>query len=131
MVNESGKFQCGPKAGSRMPNLMFGRKGSCVQLHDLLIKIDSFLVLFFIDGDSDLKQLEPLINDLEKLPIPIKTLIVTKTPVSQKDSYLFADHAQFGAEKGACYVIRPDTYIGYRQTPIDPAALLNYFKQVR
>lgn len=131
MINESGKSQCGPKAGSRMSNLMFEREGSCVQLYDLLIKIDSFLVLFFIDGDSDLKQLEPLINDLEKLPIPIKTLIVTKTPVSQKDSYLFADHAQFGAEKGACYVIRPDTYIGYRQTPIDPAALLNYFKQVR
>ena len=133
IINEKGRFKGGVKAGSRVPDHRLKDGDKNIQLYDLLIKLNSFFVILFLGKDHPFKNIEQLSSKLQALSIPVKTIAISMTPTQNRSGFLFDAggemHRVFAAQEGACYVVRPDTYIGYRQTPIDPQALIAYFDQ--
>lgn len=133
-IAEKGRFSRGPKSGSRMPDFTLQEGKEPRQLHALLQGIDTFFVLFLLGDGYDFEELGKLLLQLDQLSLPIKPLLLAKGSVGQKFDRLFVDlnggiHSALGVEKNGAYVIRPDTYIGYRQAPLNPQALLAYFER--
>ncbi len=127
IIYEEGKFLRGPKAGSRMPNFSLQNGGSVLQVHDLFVNIDRFFIFVLLGNALGPTGLEEF---WDKKKFLIKGIFIAK----RSDRAVLTDqegqmHHALGADEGACYVVRPDSYIGYRQTPIDPAALIAYFKK--
>lgn len=125
LLSEKGTFARGPKVGSRMPDFSLKKGDKSIQLYDLFMKTTSFTVLIFEGERSEAS--ETALTQLEQIALPMKIISISKNgPYQDEEGKM---HHTFGAEKGACYVVRPDTYVGYRQTPINEMALLDYFDQ--
>lgn len=128
IIHENGKFHRGPKIGSRMPNFTLQLREETIHVHDLMINIDSFFAFILLGDATEHTEVEKI---LAKQKLPIKTILITKvnssnTILIDKDAQM---HHVLGVKNQGCYIIRPDTYIGYRQTPIDLQALRIYFEQ--
>lgn len=116
IIQEEGSLERGPKVGSRIENISLKSEQGTVQLYDLFYKIDSFMLLLFLPKNFNWEELNELPKIIQKLSLPIKTLVISEDsrPTKSEKSFEFVDSKEFieyGAENGACYVIRPDSYI--------------------
>ncbi|MCI5052701.1 MAG: FAD-dependent monooxygenase [Simkaniaceae bacterium] len=99
-----GKFARGPKSGMRLPHY----KELLPHLKDLQ---EHLLILFSTD------------------PKPFADLPCTLVNITRETDTTGELHEAFGAESGAAYLVRPDGYIAYRQTPAQPEKLIEQLKK--
>ncbi len=132
-VTEKGNFTSSIKVGMRIPNHHLQSASGEVEIYDLLQKPNSFFIFLFVGENENIEEITQLENKLKSLSIPLHTVIISLTPISKNSKWLYDPkgkvHQAFGVKQGASYVIRPDTYISYRQTPMNPEELIAHLNQ--
>lgn len=130
-IFEKGNFTTGIKVGTRVPNRILQTSNGKIEIYDLLKNPKSFFVFLFAGEKNGLDRLQDIEDKLRSLKIPLEIVFIGLKPFADEQILTDPDgkvHKDFGASKGAAYVIRPDTYISYHQTPLEVDSLLSYFK---
>lgn len=135
IVKKGRSFREGPTAGVRLPNAALLWDNTSTDLYTLLRNPTSYFLLLF--GDTQISNsMRNAIACMGGLAV-VSFLIMKK--VDRIENILGVSilldlkgvvHAEFGVDREAAYLIRPDLYIGYRQSPIDTPSLLGYLKGV-
>lgn len=137
IIYEKGSFSGGPKAGMRLPNATLQNSTKEIDLYTFLQKPATFTIFLFGGRRYSREKLGKIAENLSAQDLPLSPVLIHRSqPIKNAFSRLeLFDpegkvHKQFNAEKGAAYIIRPDTYISYRQTPLQESALQNYLKKI-
>ncbi len=100
---EAGSFQGGPKAGTRAPNLFLGN----TDLYSAMRNTTKHHLLAFRRGAKEFSEF-----------------------ASNKMAIISVDHPEaarkYGVKSQGIYIIRPDQYIGYRNSAIDLNSIRQY-----
>ena len=110
-------FQSGPRAGERVPDVVFGS----TRLFECLKGTEHVLLLFEADSPqgATLARFQELANRVaQRYGASIQTYLVTRSEAAPWNGLRLLDngplHASFGADEPAIYLIRPDHYVGFR-----------------
>ena len=132
-IDEKGHFLRGPKLGTRAPNASVMYQQQQNRSFHTLEKPTFTFSLIVMRAAHGSRELIPL---AKKFSQHAKVILITRTPAPEIEGATIVHddddqvHKRYGVHKCAAYVIRPDIYIGYKQTPIDEVALENYFKKL-
>lgn len=122
---EEGQFFGTLKVGDRAPDGIVIYDDKITTLFDLWEGSTKGIILLFAGEHEPFKKLA---NELEEA-YPVQVFIIAATP----DANVCTDpdlkvHETYGVDGPAIYWIRPDLYIGYRQTGVDPQGINNYLR---
>lgn len=118
---EVGHFLGSLKVGDRAPNGSIVSQDITTNLFQIWKgSTKGILLLFTGDALDSIQQLEELAHLLEN-KYPVQSYIITADPYGSPSHRIAIDpdlkvHETYGVNEPAIYYIRPDLYIGYRQT---------------
>ena len=126
-------FKPGPKAGDRVPDVVFG--SSRLQKH--LNGCGHALLLFHADSPrgATLLRFQELADRIgQRHGSQIRTFLVTKSASATWNGEKLLDngllHENFSADEPAIYLIRPDLYVGFRRRTSHPESLEKHLRLI-
>ncbi|MCI0381903.1 MAG: FAD-dependent monooxygenase [Chlamydiae bacterium] len=139
-IAEAGIFHAGPKAGTRAPNALVFKKEDPIDFYTIWRKRTPFHLLLFSGlHPKNLQLLSQIATHITSrysdLITPLLIIDASEPPAEIPSSHLFLDssraaHAIYGAHLTAAYLIRPDLYVGYRQTPLNQTHLEKFIGEI-
>jgi 2-polyprenyl-6-methoxyphenol hydroxylase-like FAD-dependent oxidoreductase len=136
-------FRAGPRPGDRVPDVRLeppDDQAGPLRLFELLRGTKHVLLLFEGEhGDPGPDAFESVIELARRHAAEVETLLVARGDVTPPsiawDGPVVRDHLgelhhRFGARGSCLYLIRPDSYLGYRAVPPDAAKLEAYFLRI-
>ncbi|MDF1662652.1 MAG: FAD-dependent monooxygenase, partial [Planctomycetota bacterium] len=136
------EFGFGPEAGDRVPDRVFGAEDNRRRCSTLLDGVRHVVMLF--DGAASTPEgYLNLVHIAKEIRVRyedvLKVYVVAPLPevpeILKGEESLLLDpsgdlHCSFGARAECLYVIRPDTYIGYRSQPANLEKALEYLRGI-
>jgi pentachlorophenol monooxygenase len=134
LVGEDGSFDGGPEPGIRAPDARgLAQAGMAfpLRLFELLRGTDHVLLLY-VDKPASLDRLrEMAAMVVERMPEPVRAYAVVAPeldpgwlPIASVRDAEGGFRAAYGASGECAYLVRPDGYVGYRQSPLDGDGVL-------
>jgi 2-polyprenyl-6-methoxyphenol hydroxylase-like FAD-dependent oxidoreductase len=117
IVEDHRIFPTGPHAGDRAPDAMFMNAGADVRVFERMRGTTHVVFTHCVDLDT-------LVTLKRRLPEPLARIVVADEGEELEERY----HLGSGP---ALWVVRPDGYIGYRQSGDDPEPLVAWFERMR